>query len=105
MRGHSNVQGDRTVGITEQPRPAFLDALGTRVRLRAAARARLGHRRRDRGDGAKAGPRCSSAWAATFVSATPDTAATTPPLRHCELTVHVSTKLNRSHLVNMVAMR
>ena len=40
VRGHSNVQGDRTVGINEKPTEAFLDRLERRVRLRAAARAR-----------------------------------------------------------------
>ena len=40
IRGHSNVQGDRTMGIWERMPDRFLDALETRVRLRAAARAR-----------------------------------------------------------------
>ena len=53
VRGHSNVQGDRTVGITEKPTPAFLDRIGERLRLRAAARARARRGRGDRGDGGR----------------------------------------------------
>ena len=41
VRGHSNVQGDRTMGISERPAPAFLDALGRRIRVRATAGAGL----------------------------------------------------------------
>ena len=55
VRGHSNVQGDRTMGIWEKPPPAFLDALERRVRLRPAARARLRHGRRDPGDARRRG--------------------------------------------------
>ena len=49
VRGHSNVQGDRTMGIWERVPDHFLDALQARVRLRAAARARPRHRRLDPG--------------------------------------------------------
>ena len=67
IRGHSNVQGDRTMGIWEQMPPAFLDALATGVRLRPAAASTAcdavqthpGHARRD-------ASRCSSPWAATW---------------------------------------
>ena len=65
VRGHSNVQGDRTMGIWEKPPAAFLDALARRLRLRAAARARL---RRGRGRSTRcstARARSSSRWAAT----------------------------------------
>ena len=41
VRGHSNVQGDRTMGICERPTPAFLDRLGQAFGVRAAARGRL----------------------------------------------------------------
>ncbi|MFY0526575.1 molybdopterin-dependent oxidoreductase [Archangium gephyra] len=43
VRGHSNVQGDRTMGIWERPRPAFLDALSREPRLRTAAPPRARH--------------------------------------------------------------
>ena len=65
VRGHSNVQGDRTMGIWEQPPEHFLDALQRGVRLRPAARARLRHRRRRSRRCATARRRSSSGWAAT----------------------------------------
>ena len=51
VRGHSNVQGDRTMGIVERPSERFLDALAERVRVRPAAAPRLRHGGDDRGDG------------------------------------------------------
>ena len=56
VRGHSNVQGDRTMGIWERVPEHFLDALARRVRLRPAARARLRRRRRDPGPARREGP-------------------------------------------------
>ena len=53
IRGHSNVQGDRTMGIWERPPDWFLDALRRRVLVRAAARARARLRAVDRGDAAR----------------------------------------------------
>ena len=49
VRGHSNVQGDRTMGIYEKPKARVPRRAGGRVRVRAAARARLRHGRRDPG--------------------------------------------------------
>lgn len=99
VRGHSNVQGDRTMGIYEQPAAAFLDKLETVFGFKPprahgfdtvdAIRAML--------DG-KA--QVFVAMGGNFLSATPDTALTAQALRNCKLTVHVSTKLNRSHLVH-----
>ena len=50
VRGHSNVQGDRTMGIWETPKPEFLDRLVNRVPLRAAEGGRIRHRQRDSRD-------------------------------------------------------
>ena len=100
VRGHSNVQGDRTMGIWEKMPETFLAALDARVRHHQSARARHRHRRRDPGDARRPARRCSSAWAATSSSATPDTDVTEAALRSCALTVQVSTKLNRSHVVH-----
>ncbi|MDQ2677404.1 MAG: FdhF/YdeP family oxidoreductase [Actinomycetota bacterium] len=96
VRGHSNVQGDRTMGIFEHP-PAWLPRLGevfgfepprdvgfdTVASIEAMADGRA---------------KVFIGMGGNFVSAAPDTAATAAALRRCELTVQVSTKLNRSHL-------
>ncbi|MCW3038397.1 MAG: oxidoreductase alpha (molybdopterin) subunit [Solirubrobacterales bacterium] len=97
VRGHSNVQGDRTMGIFEKPRPEFLDRLepvlgyplprehgldvvGTIEALRdGRVKVFLG-------------------MGGNFLSAAPDTAVTAAALGRAELTVHVATKLNRSHV-------
>jgi len=99
VRGHSNVQGDRTMGIVEQPSTAFLDALGAEFGFDPPRR--HGH------DvvgaiGAMARGECRLLFAmgGNFAAATPDTAFTARALRSCALTAHVSTKLNRSHLVH-----
>ncbi|MFB6888876.1 FdhF/YdeP family oxidoreductase [Kitasatospora sp. NPDC056327] len=98
VRGHSNVQGDRTMGIFERPSTAFLDALGREFSfepprehgldsvdtIRAMRDGRIG---------------VFFAMGGNFVAATPDTAVTEAAMRRCRLTVHVSTKLNRSHVV------
>lgn len=99
VRGHSNVQGDRTMGIWEQMPEAFLAALDAEFGIASprkhgfdtvsAIRAmRDGHAKVFFGMGGN------------FVSATPDTEVTEAALRNCALTVQVSTKLNRSHIVH-----
>jgi molybdopterin-dependent oxidoreductase alpha subunit len=98
VRGHSNVQGDRTMGIYEKPAPAFLDALEKEFGFApprehgldtvAAIRAL-----RD-GDA-----KVFFAMGGNFVAASPDTDVTEAAMRRARLTVHVSTKLNRSHVV------
>ncbi|WP_349268396.1 putative oxidoreductase [Mycolicibacterium parafortuitum] len=99
VRGHSNVQGDRTMGIWEKMPEPFLAALDTRFGISSprehgmdtvdAIRAmRDGH------------ARVFIAMGGNFASATPDTPVTEAALRNCSLTVQVSTKLNRSHLVH-----
>ncbi|TDQ46363.1 FdhF/YdeP family oxidoreductase [Actinorugispora endophytica] len=98
VRGHSNVQGDRTMGIFERPAPAFLDALGAEFGF--APPREHGHDTvraiRAMRDGTA---RVFFAMGGNFVSASPDTSATEDAMRRCRLTVHVSTKLNRSHVV------
>ncbi|GAB2608527.1 FdhF/YdeP family oxidoreductase [Streptomyces capparidis] len=98
VRGHSNVQGDRTMGIFERPAPAFLDALGAEFGF--APPRHHGHdvvrAIRAMRDG---GVKVFLAMGGNFVAASPDTAVTEDAMRRCRLTVHVSTKLNRSHVV------
>ncbi|TKR33430.1 FdhF/YdeP family oxidoreductase [Luteimonas gilva] len=99
VRGHSNVQGDRTMGIYEKPSPAFLDRLGAvfgfdpprehGLDTIGAIEAMLDGR-----------GKVFFAMGGNFATATPDTEATHRALRNCDLTVHVATKLNRSHLVH-----
>lgn len=99
VRGHSNVQGDRTMGIYEQPTEKFLQTLGKNfnfippqshgydvvksIKAMHAGKAKI-----------------FVAMGGNFLSAAPDTLYTAEALRNCSLTVHVSTKLNRSHLVH-----
>lgn len=98
VRGHSNVQGDRTMGIHEKPDAAFLDALGAEFGF--APPRPHGHDAvetiRAMWDGQV---RVFVALGGNFVSAAPDTDLTERALRTCELTVQISTKLNRSHAV------
>ena len=99
VRGHSNVQGDRTMGIWEKPPVALLDRLGqvfdfTPPRAHGwdtveSIRAML--------DGKG---KVFFALGGNFAAATPDTYETWKALRQCDLTVHVTTKLNRSHIVH-----
>ena len=98
VRGHSNVQGDRTMGIWEKPPPALLDKLGQRYRFEPPR-----HHGKDTVECIKAMHRGQIkvffALGGNFLSATPDTEFTAEALQRCRLTVHVSTKLNRAHLV------
>lgn len=98
VRGHSNVQGDRTMGIWERPPADFLDRLAGELGF-APPR----HHGLDVVDTIKAlhAGRVGVLFAlgGNFLSATPDTAFTAAALRRARLTAHVSTKLNRSHLV------
>ncbi|MER7014985.1 FdhF/YdeP family oxidoreductase [Saccharopolyspora sp. NPDC000359] len=98
VRGHSNVQGDRTMGIWERVPQSFLDALerefgftppskhgwdsvdSIRAMLDGRAKFFLG-------------------VAGNFVRAAPDSDLTERAMRRCRLTAHISTKLNRSHTV------
>tara|TARA_B100000700_G_C15049102_1_gene859402 strand:+ start:1612 stop:3906 length:2295 start_codon:yes stop_codon:yes gene_type:complete len=98
VRGHSNVQGDRTVGIWERPTEAFLERLDSACGINSP---------REHGvDVVQAIQQMRDGdvdlffcMGGNFISATPDTEATAEGLNKVRLTVQVSTKLNRSHLV------
>ncbi|TQN31597.1 molybdopterin-dependent oxidoreductase alpha subunit [Haloactinospora alba] len=98
VRGHSNVQGDRTMGIFDRPGKAFLDSLGAEFSFDPPRHHGLDTVETIRAmrDG-KVG--VFLAMGGNFVSATPDTRATEEAVRQCRLTAHVSTKLNRSHVI------
>jgi molybdopterin-dependent oxidoreductase alpha subunit len=98
VRGHSNVQGDRTMGIWEQPSADFLDRLGKEFSFRPPQRPGLDtvHAIQAMHDGRA---KVFFALGGNFLSATPDTEYTAEALRRCRLTVQVSTKLNRAHLI------
>jgi len=99
VRGHSNVQGDRTVGIWERPTQKFLDSIEKIFNFRPPQ-----NHGYDVVNAIKAMHDGKAsvffAMGGNFLSATPDTEYTAEALRRCRLTVHVSTKLNRSHLVH-----
>jgi molybdopterin-dependent oxidoreductase alpha subunit len=98
VRGHSNVQGDRTMGINECPSQAFLDALEKHFHFTPPQKHGLAvvDTIRAMRDG-KVG--VFIALGGNFAAATPDTQATEQALKKCQLTVQISTKLNRSHLI------
>jgi len=99
VRGHSNVQGNRTVGIEEQPTPAFLDKLGAAFHFDPPRE--HGHDVVDTIDAMLRGEvNVFIALGGNFAAATPDTPRTWEALRACDLTVHIATKLNRSHLIH-----
>jgi molybdopterin-dependent oxidoreductase alpha subunit len=97
VRGHSNVQGDRTMGIDHAPKPAFLDALGAAfgfdpprhhgVDTVAAIQAM------ERGE-----VHAFVGLGGNFVSATPDTDRTARNVERCRMTASIATKVNRTHL-------
>ena len=99
IRGHSNVQGDRTMGIDEKPSAAFLDRLRDVFDFEPPRRPGL-----DTVGAIEAmlagRARVFVGMGGNFAAAAPDTEATHRALRQCELTVHVSTKFNRSHVVH-----
>jgi len=98
VRGHSNVQGDRTVGIWEKMSPEFLEAVGkefnfsppeehgfdTVCTIEAMHQGRV---------------KVFIGLGGNFLAATPDTKYTSEALAQCRLTVQISTKLNRAHLI------
>lgn len=99
VRGHSNVQGDRTMGIYEKPKDSFLNKLEEVFRFSPPRK--HGY---DTVEAIKAMAEKKAsvflAMGGNFLSATPDTEFTAKALQNCSLTAHVSTKLNRSHLVH-----
>jgi molybdopterin-dependent oxidoreductase alpha subunit len=99
VRGHSNVQGDRTMMIYEKPPADFLDRLGRVFDFEPP--------RKEGCDTVGAieamllrPGKVFFAMGGNFAAATPDTAATFRALRSCALTVHVAIKFNRSHVVH-----
>ncbi|MFC4909806.1 FdhF/YdeP family oxidoreductase [Actinomadura gamaensis] len=98
VRGHSNVQGDRTMGIYEKPKPAFLDALAAEFGFEPPRE--HGYDTVDAIRAMRDGRvKVFFAMGGNFVRATPDSDVTEAAMRTCRLTVQVSTKLNRSHAV------
>ncbi|NNH74309.1 FdhF/YdeP family oxidoreductase [Nocardia uniformis] len=99
VRGHSNVQGDRTMGIWEKMPESFLAALDREFGITSPREHGF-----DTVDAIRAmrdgRAKVFFGMGGNFVSATPDTEVTEAALRTCELTVQVSTKLNRSHVVH-----
>lgn len=99
IRGHSNVQGDRTMGIWERPATDFLDRLATEFDFEPP---------REPGYDVigsiaaleKGEAKVFFGMGGNFANATPDTQRVHTALSQCELTVHVTTKLNRSHIVH-----
>ena len=99
VRGHSNVQGDRTMGIHDRPKKAFLDRIQEvfgfdpprehGFNTVEAIQAMLDGR-----------AKLFFAMGGNFLQATPDTQRTAKALQSCDMLVHVSTKLNRSHLLH-----
>lgn len=99
VRGHSNVQGNRTCGIDHKPTAAFLDKLAEVCRIDPPR-----HRGLDTVKTIEAmhsgALKVFVGMGGNFVLAAPDTAYTAAGLAKIDLTVQVSTKLNRSHLVH-----
>ncbi|MFB6325294.1 FdhF/YdeP family oxidoreductase [Pantoea deleyi] len=98
VRGHSNVQGNRTMGIDEKPAKAFLDALGNHFNFeppRAPGHNTVEALNAMLRDEVKV----LIALGGNLAAAAPDSPRTEEALSRCGLTVHISTKLNRSHLV------
>ncbi|WP_223548546.1 FdhF/YdeP family oxidoreductase [Aestuariivivens sp. NBU2969] len=99
VRGHSNVQGDRTMGIWEAAPQAFLDKIEAKYGFKPTKKhgysvidaiKAMYHKK----------AKVFLGLGGNFISAVPDTLYSAQALANCNLTVHVSTKLNRSHLVN-----
>ena len=99
VRGHSNVQGDRTMGINERPPVAFLDSLERRFQFQVPRE--NGHNVVEAIHAMLEGrSKVFIGLGGNFAQATPDSPRTFEALRNCDLTVQISTKLNRSHLMH-----
>ena len=97
VRGHSNVQGDRTMGIDEKPSSAFTESLSQAFDFTAPAEA--GHNTVEAIKAMLAGEsKVFIGLGGNFAAATPDTRLTQQALSNCNLTVNIATKLNRTHL-------
>jgi anaerobic selenocysteine-containing dehydrogenase len=99
VRGHSNVQGDRTMGINERPSKKLMDKISENFGFKPPEKhgystiesIKAMHEKK---------AKVFIALGGNFVPAAPDTNYTSEALRNCDLSVHISTKLNRSHLVH-----
>jgi molybdopterin-dependent oxidoreductase alpha subunit len=99
VRGHSNVQGDRTVGITEIPSTEFLDRLERRFGFKPPRK--HGHNVVTALEAMISGEvKVFVAMGGNFAAAIPDLQRTQAAIRNLDLTVQISTKLNRSHLIH-----
>jgi molybdopterin-dependent oxidoreductase alpha subunit len=98
VRGHSNVQGDRTMGISERMPEAWLDRLDAEFGFKSPRRHGLDTVETIRAMHAGR-VQVFLGMGGNFLSATPDTGFTAAALRRCTLTAQISTKLNRAHLV------
>jgi molybdopterin-dependent oxidoreductase alpha subunit len=98
VRGHSNVQGDRTVGIWEQMTPEFRSALGKEFNFSPPKKHGFDtvHTIEAMHEGRV---KVLIGLGGNFLSAPPDTQYTAEAIERCRLTVHISTKLNRAHLI------
>lgn len=99
VRGHSNVQGDRTMGIFERPSKAFLQKIEETFGFTPPQKHGYDVVAAIKAMQASSG-KVFMGMGGNFLSATPDTEFTAQALRNCALTVQVSTKLNRSHLIH-----
>jgi molybdopterin-dependent oxidoreductase alpha subunit len=98
VRGHSNVQGDRTMGIYEKPKPEFLDNLDSYFNMKSPRN--HGYDTVEAIEAMHDGKvKVFVAMGGNFISATPDSEFTGKAMQKVKLTVQVSTKLNRAHLV------
>jgi len=98
VRGHSNVQGDRTVGISEAPKEEFLQKIDSVFNFKSPRShgydvvhaIKAMHKEKNK---------VFIGLGGNFADAAPDTKMTYEALRSCDLTVHISTHLNKSHLI------
>ncbi len=98
VRGHSNVQGDRTVGIWEKMSDAFLEALGKEFGFQPPRKHGFDTVRTIQAMH-EGRVKVFVGLGGNFLSASPDTHTTSEALARCRLTVQIATKLNRGHLI------
>lgn len=99
IRGHSNVQGDRTVGVDEKPTQAYLDRVRDVFGFEPPRE--HGHHTVESVAAMQAGTaKVFIGLGGNFVRAVPDTERAYAAMRKLALTVAISTKLNRGHLVH-----
>jgi molybdopterin-dependent oxidoreductase alpha subunit len=98
VRGHSNVQGDRTMGVWERPPQRFLDVLGKEFNFEPPRKS--GYDTVESLHAMFEGDiKVFFAISGNFLSNVPDTVYSAHAMKRCKLTAYVSTKLNRSHLI------